>query len=222
MTVRSAISRALRFGLGARVGAHGAPQQRVPELYEFEQCPFCRKVREALVHLDLDADMRPCPPGGTRYRQEVVRRGGKAQFPFLVDGDDALYESDAIIKRLAARHGDGRVPLILRLGPLTTLTGGLVSLLHARPWAAPSQAPARPLELFADEASEGARAVRSLLCALELPYRWRTCGEGSAKRDELRARTGSDELPALFDPNTGATLQGEGPALAHLRATYGL
>jgi hypothetical protein len=34
------------------------------ELYEFEACPFCRKVREALTLLDLDAIIYPCPSEG--------------------------------------------------------------------------------------------------------------------------------------------------------------
>mmetsp|Transcript_37498 Transcript_37498/g.149570 ORF Transcript_37498/g.149570 Transcript_37498/m.149570 type:complete len:93 (+) Transcript_37498:370-648(+) len=33
------------------------------ELYEFESCPFCRKVREALNILDLDFYAYPCPKG---------------------------------------------------------------------------------------------------------------------------------------------------------------
>ena len=44
-----------RLGSGASVGTLG-PAARAPlELYEFEACPFCRKVREALSILDLEA-----------------------------------------------------------------------------------------------------------------------------------------------------------------------
>lgn len=32
-------------------------------LYEFEACPFCRKVREAITILDLDVIFYPCPRG---------------------------------------------------------------------------------------------------------------------------------------------------------------
>lgn len=34
------------------------------ELYEYEACPFCRKVREALTMLDVDAIVYPCPSKG--------------------------------------------------------------------------------------------------------------------------------------------------------------
>lgn len=33
------------------------------EIYEFEGCPFCRKVREAVNILDLDVVFYPCPRG---------------------------------------------------------------------------------------------------------------------------------------------------------------
>lgn len=38
------------------------PRQPI-EIYEFEGCPFCRKVREAVNILDLDVVFYPCPQG---------------------------------------------------------------------------------------------------------------------------------------------------------------
>ncbi len=35
--------------------------------------------------LDLQAVIYPCPKGGTRFRDRVKRRGGKLQFPYLID-----------------------------------------------------------------------------------------------------------------------------------------
>lgn len=35
--------------------------------------------------LDLDVIMRPCPKGGDMWRPQAIARGGKTQFPFLVD-----------------------------------------------------------------------------------------------------------------------------------------
>ena len=40
---------------------HDAPDEPGIILYEYEACPFCRKVREALTSLDLDYVARPCP-----------------------------------------------------------------------------------------------------------------------------------------------------------------
>ncbi len=70
-----------RLGAGAAVGSLGPRPEKPLELYEFEGCPYCRKVREALSILDLEAVIRPCPKGGPRFREAVKERGGKYQFP---------------------------------------------------------------------------------------------------------------------------------------------
>lgn len=54
-------------------------------LYEFQGCPFCAKVREAVSILDLDVLFYPCPRDSKVYRPEATARGGKAQFPYMVD-----------------------------------------------------------------------------------------------------------------------------------------
>src|SRR4051812_6837887 len=76
-----------RFGAGLSASHASAAQQpeKLLELYEFEACPFCRKVRGALTAFDLDAMIYPCPRDGTRFRPDVERRGGKAQYPYLID-----------------------------------------------------------------------------------------------------------------------------------------
>mgnify|MGYP002777713167 CR=1 FL=1 len=211
--LRSALATALRFGLGGRAGGVASQPVDAPELYEFESCPYCRKVREALVWFDLDVLVRPCPPGGTRFRP------GRGPFPLLVDGGQEIRGSSVIVRHLAARAGRP-VPWALRLGPLVNVTSGLASAVLPRVRARASRPPERPLELFADETSPAARELRSLLCALELPYRWRTCGRGSATPLELAARTGDATLPALLDPNTGADLRGAAAAASHLSRAY--
>ena len=66
-------------GISARSAARRP--QRLLELYDIENCPYCRIVREVLTQLDLDAIIYPCPKGGERYRRVLEARGGKAQFP---------------------------------------------------------------------------------------------------------------------------------------------
>jgi len=212
----AAAATAVRLGLGGRVGASGPRPAHELVLYEFEWCPFCRKVREVLVWLDLDVLMQPCPPGGTRFRP-----GHGPPYPLLVEEGRDMHESSVIVRHLVDRYGDGHVPWPLRLGPLTTVSSGLASAVLPRTRALPSRAPAQPLELFADETSAAAREIRHWLCALEIPYRWRTCGRGSAKVTALAERTGRAELPALLDPNSDADLRGAGTAVAHLQRTYG-
>src|SRR5262249_16271919 len=74
----------LRMPSGLSVGTVGQRPKKKLELYEFEACPFCRKVREALSMLDLSAMIYPCPKGGRRFRAHVKAAGGKEMFPYLV------------------------------------------------------------------------------------------------------------------------------------------
>lgn len=219
-------AQALRFPAGIRVAHTGPRPEQLLELYEFEACPFCRKVRELLTTLDLDAKIYPCPKNGTRYRPEVVARGGKAQFPYLVDPNTStsMYESSEILRYLAERYGDGTVPLSLRLGPWTIASGSAGALLRfprgAR--ARPSRAPARPLELWAFEFSPYCRIVREALCELELPHVLHTMGKRSSKRPDFRNRLGKLQFPYLEDPNTGAGMFESAHIVEYLQQTYGI
>ncbi|CAI5475414.1 unnamed protein product [Closterium sp. Yama58-4] len=83
------------------------PATKPIELYEFEGCPFCRKVREMVSVLDLDVLFYPCPVNGPTYRPKAIEMGGKRQFPYMVDPNTgvSMYESDEIIKYLANTYG---------------------------------------------------------------------------------------------------------------------
>jgi glutathione S-transferase len=214
-----------RLGSGVSVGTPGRRPEQALQLYEFESCPYCRKVREALTILDLDADVFPCPKGGERYRPGVVEAGGKAQFPYLVDPNTgkAMYESDEILRYLFAEYGDGKVPALLSAGPLTLGTAMLASGLRlgSGERVQPSRAPGRPLELWSFEASPFCRIVREKLCTLELPYRLHNVGKGSPGRAAFTERAGRMMVPYLADPNSGVELFESADIVAYLEGTYG-
>jgi glutathione S-transferase len=221
----SYVSTLLRPGAGMFVrGVGQRPEARI-RLYEFEGCPFCRKVREMLTTLDLDAAIFPCPKGGTRFRPEVEKHG-KQQFPFMIDPNTGteMFESDDIIKYLAERYGDGSVPLSLRMGPLTVLSGSAGSLLRfpRGTRARASRMPEGPLELYSIEASPYARLVREALCELELPYVLHNLGRGSARREAFAKMSGKMMVPYLVDPNTGKAMFESADIVKYLDQTYAL
>ena len=215
------------------------------QLYDIENCPYCRLVREVLTELDLDVEIYPCPKGGGRYRPALVERGGKAQFPYLVDPNTGteLYESLDIVHYLYREYGGGELPLRWRFGALQKLSSSLASaarLAHSDR-ALPSKMPEQPLELYSFEASPYARPVRELLCQLELPYLVRNCGRSQAgewlppelrdrldlqtdselgNRQALQAREGRMGIPYLHDPNTGRGLFESSAILDYLRDQY--
>lgn len=215
----------LRGGLGHRVGALGKRPAEPLVVYEFEGCPFCRKVREALSILDLEADIRPCPKQGKRFREPLIERGGKAQFPYLIDPNTGkeMYESADIVAYLYAEYGDGRPPAMLGGGALATAAVALSGAGRgaAGTYARPSRAPAEPLALWSFEASPFCRLVRERLCVLEIPYRLHNVARGSARRPAFVERSGRMQVPYLADPNTGVEMFESADILAYLDETYG-
>ncbi len=213
-----------RLGGGLQVGALGPRPTQLLELYEFESCPYCRKVREALSSLDLDAVVYPCPKGAPHFRKRVKERGGRSMFPYLVDPNTGkeMYESDDIVRYLYEQYGDGRVPRGLSLGPVTLVSSALASAwrpgLGSR--YTPARQPAEPLELYSFEASPFCRIVREQLCSLELPYVLHNVAKGSPRRGEFVKRSGKLMVPYLVDPNTGAQMFESADIVAYLEETY--
>ena len=239
----------LRGGLGLVA----RPAERRPsllfELYEFEGCPYCRLVREALTELDLDAIVYPCPKGGSRYRARVLELGGKLQFPFFVDPNTgrSMYESADIIAYLFETYGSGKLPLHWQWIGLHQVASGVAGLPRASAGRRAAvhrsdRMPAEPLELFSFESSPFARLVRERLCELELPWVLRSCGRATPRdwlppevrdalkiearpatvnRRALEARAGRISIPYLIDPNTGTEMAEARAILDYLDETYG-
>lgn len=238
---------ALRFGAGIATRPRESRPPSLLELYEFEACPYCRIVREALTELDLDALIRPCPKGGTRFRDELVEKGGKEQFPFLVDPNTgmSMYESADIITYLYETYGGGTVPLRWRAAPLQQLGSAMAGAwrMGAGREARPSKLPARLLELYSFEGSPFARLVRERLCEMEIPYVLRSVGRSTAadwmppllrdalgvksepeilNRKVLMERAGRVTVPFLVDPNTGVEMGESADIIAYLEERYGV
>lgn len=219
----SAVVLALRMGAGYTARPASRQPDKLLQLYEFEACPFCRHVREALSEFDLDALVFPCPKGGTRFRPRVVEMGGKARFPFLVDPNSgrAMFESAEIVSYLRDTYG---APEPSRCGgPLAVGSGALAAAVrvgHGN-FARSSREPAQPLELWSFEASIYSRLVREALCELELPYLLHNVAKGSPRRETFVARSGKMMVPYLVDPNTGRALFESADIVRYLNETYG-
>jgi glutathione S-transferase len=243
--LNSTLTSSLRFWRGTNARAAAKQPKKPLELYEFEACPFCRLVREALTELDLDAMIYPTPHGGKRFRPKVASIGGKQQFPFLVDPNsgESMYESADIIAYLYRRYGGRAAPARL-LRPLDVSSSVLAGIPRVRAGsrARPSKTPKRPLELFSFESSPYSRRVRELLSELELPYllrstgkaRWQDLGPpiiretlfpdlpvSGRNRVELLARAGKVQVPYLVDSNTGIGMFESAAIREYLLDTYG-
>ena len=101
-----------RMGRGIYTRPAAARPERPLELYEFEGCPFCRLVREALTELDLDALVHPCPKGGARFRPRVVEVGGKTGTAQTAPGQPPVawfigFAGDGVAVAVAVPDADG-------------------------------------------------------------------------------------------------------------------
>ncbi len=177
--VQALASSLLEGGRGMQGTAFPQQPEKPLQLYEFEGSPFCRRVREVLTLLNLDYEVYPCPKGGQKYRKIVQEKGGKQQFPFLVDENSgvALYESQDIIHYLFQHYGKtGKTPQKFAHYPqlpVVALAGTLVNGARGI-WINKKiidrAAPAELLELWGFEASPFTRVVRATLAELELPF----------------------------------------------------
>lgn len=240
----AASSAALWRGTGSRPAA--VKPERPLELYEMENCPFCRLVREALTQLDLDALIYPCPREGKRFRPKAVELGGKSLFPFLVDPNTGkkMHESADIITYLYNTYGERDAPAYLKVRTLDTASSMVASALRVgRGMHAWSSLPAeKPLELWSFESSPHARPVREVLCELELPYLLHNIGKAQWRdfvltryrdrlwpklkhrghnRQALKERAGKVMSPYLADPNTGREMFESKAIIDYLHETYG-
>ena len=200
------------------------------KLYEFEGCPFCRKVREAVVWLDLDPIVYPCPQGGKRYREFVKETGGKAQFPYLIDENTGvkMYESDDIIEYLYENYGPGKdkVPSLLSRSPVVTVAAGLGMLgrmgkgskLDAKSKA--NEKELEPIVFYGYETSPFCKIVRERLVELEIPHQIKSTGRGSYKRKELLKKRGTFQVPYIEDPNTKKAMFESKDILDYLNREY--
>lgn len=208
-----------------------SPDYNPVEIYEFEGCPFCKKVREAVSILCLEVCFKPCPMNGPTYRNEIkTAYGNNATFPFMRDPNTGveMFQSDDIITYLFRTYGtDGTVPSVLNpSGGFTTLSAGLslIPRLGAGSSYKLSKKPSQPLILWAYEASPFCKLVKECLCEMELPHIQITCPRGSANRQRLWDKTGRFQVPYLEDPNTedNVSLFESSTIIEYLKKQYGI
>mmetsp|Transcript_16780 Transcript_16780/g.30378 ORF Transcript_16780/g.30378 Transcript_16780/m.30378 type:complete len:354 (+) Transcript_16780:44-1105(+) len=208
------------------------PQLRQKEpliLYEFETCPDCRKVREAVSILSLEVTFRPCPQKGSQFRRGIETKYGKADasFPFLMDPNTnaQIFQSDAILEYLFQTYGNGNIPRTLE--PKSSLVtaseaAGLLFRGSSGGIAKPSKPPPKPLKVWSYEGSPFCKLVKEKLSELEIEHTQISCPRGSANRQALFDSEGRFQVPYLKDPNTGVSLFESQAICEYLEKQYGV
>ena len=234
----------VRLGRGAVATGNRGEPSKILELYDCENDPECRPVREALTMLDLEVMVYPVPRNGKRFRRRLTEMSDSDQVPFLHDPNtgERLQGAEVIVDYLYsqfAREGEKAPMKLLALAIVASTLRGSKGR-NARP----SEAPEQPLELYSFEASPYARLVRETLCEREVPYLLHNVGKGPGKmveylppvlrenrikdylpdtenRRKLVARGGHMMVPYLVDPNTGSAMYESADIQDYLLETYG-
>lgn len=182
-TAQAVISTLLRGGRGNM----GTPTPMQPDatlvLYEHEACPYSRRVREVMTHLNLDYESRPSPHKGHVYRDELMALASTAQIPVLIDNNsaDTVVKAQPIIDYLFKHYSKtGVTPKKYQTSGADNATwmnkaSSLSSMMRGAQADHPKQNEARgkpeaPLHLYGFEASPFCRLVREKLSELEVGY----------------------------------------------------
>ncbi|MEO5969127.1 MAG: glutathione S-transferase N-terminal domain-containing protein [Bdellovibrionia bacterium] len=85
-------------------------QTQKMSLYQFEQCPFCVRVRRVIRKLSLNIELRDTQKN-PKFHEELLKGGGTIQVPCLrIEKDDGsvqwMYESADIILFLRERFSE--------------------------------------------------------------------------------------------------------------------
>ena len=240
--IRSLLAYTARGWRGTQVLRPSTAPKKLLVIYDRENDPDCRLLRELLTELQLDALIQPCPVGGKRYARKLPPG---AQLPYLIDRDlgqsvDGLHACmEHVLQHYAhSSRGAGLLgswPMRLSSSLASALRGA--AGLHAQA----SNVPRKPLELYSFESSPYSRLVRERLCELELPWILRSFGKEQladwgppnlrftlkpwapkpgGRREHMLADTGKAQVPYLIDRNAKVELFESAAILEHLDRCY--
>lgn len=240
--LRSLLASTARGWRGTQVLRRARAPEQLLIVFDRENDPDCRLLRELLTELELDALIQPCPEGGRRFARKLPRG---AKLPYLIDRDADVRADGlrACLEHVLERYAQAPWARTLLDNRLMQLSSKLASALrgdaglHARP----SKAPRKPLELTGFESSPYTRLVRERLSELELPWIAHSFGKEQladwgppnlrftlkpwqpvpgGKRAKMIEQTGKAQVPYLVDPNTKVELFESTAIVAYLEQHY--
>jgi len=246
--ISSVLSSTLRSWHGSAGSKSVKQPPKTPILFDNENNPECRLVREALTELNLNVLIYPCPEGADRFAAQLQQYGGSnTSVPFLVDPNShvKLEGAEAINAYLFQQYKQDSIPKHLDANTLNLFTSRLASIARLRGAirAKPSQEPQQPLMLYSFESSPYSRPVRERLCELQLPYHLINLGKQqladvgpasfrfhlgeyhplpNTKRAKLLAEKGRVQVPFLIDPNQSIELLESKDILDYLNKIYAM
>ena len=188
-------------------------------IYEDESSAECKRVREAISHLDLLAEFRPCPNGRNGWSDDQARiSNGKRGLPYMVD-TNAPYQfklkgAKEIVPYLWESYGPGESEAP---AALTKSGGGGGGSLASK--ARPDFQKVKPIVLYGFEGSSNVAKVKKTLNSLALAHQFVPCAKGSPNRKKpVFSKT--FQVPFISDPNTGVSMFESAEIVNYLNEVY--
>ena len=224
----------------------------IATLYDVENDPECRSVRERISELDLIVQtVVPAAPNSRVFVDPscdyALPEGSEIPRLVLGDGeavagaedilaylDDTFAAADGGASSSDDDGGDAAKQQIMDAvfkaaaflpGLLRAGRGERVCSAASAMTASSLQVPrpTKPLILYSYEGNQFCRLVREVLTELDLPYELRSAGKSSPRRDQLSAMTGgSSQCPYLIDENTDTAMFESADIVRYLYKTYAL
>lgn len=207
------------------------PKPEMPlVLFETQNHPGCRVVRETISVLDLDCLVYPCPSGGPSWESKTAqyKAATKNGLPGFFDPNSGVIlsgDAGEIVDYLFRTYGNNKVPFLLQPNKISDLT--LSRALSTRNDAGnhfkgiEQNIEKDPIVLWAYEASPFCVIVKEALNELAIPYIQRSCARGSPKRQELFEKRNHFQVPYIEDPNEECAMFESKAIVAYLNNKYG-
>lgn len=194
-------------------------------LYEYEDSPDCKKVREACAVLDLPIEVRPCPGSTSGFSDQLSTITlGKREVPCMIDNNPSMYRptlfgTKEIIPYLFKTYTkSGEIPGNFKGGLSAGKSGGGKKI---RANARPDFLKIKPITLYGWEGAPFYKPVRETLNNLGLSHIIINCANGSKRRSAVTSKSGGPfSVPFIVDPNTGVELFESKEIVRYLEATY--
>jgi len=245
-TLTSGLASICRLPGGVTVidSASKVPEDKRPvlkQLYDVENSPSCRKVREKIT--EVDCVVEKVIPAAKNSRVFVDSNyeyylPAETEIPRLIlatqDGELMLSGADEINSYLdevfgvpAPREEDTKEQFLIILRDIGGYVATFLRVGRGRkvsPAAGPTAPrPEKPLILYSYEGNQFCRLVREVLTELDIPYELKSAGKLSPRREELAELTGgSTQCPYLIDPNTNKAMAESADIVLYLYKNYAL
>ena len=226
-TLTSGLASIVRFPYGTSINPQLKNEIKsinIIKLYDVENNPKCRLVRECISELDCNViEVIPCAGDDDAKVPRIVFEDENREAIDLVGTDEILSffskymieveKEEGILNNIAAPQWTAYISSIFRYGKGQSIT----------PAAKQRSSSYLPIILYNYENNQFCRLVREVLTELNLPFELKNVAKKSPRRQDDLAKVsidGSTQCPFIIDPNTNVKMKESKDIILYLYKEY--